>query len=81
MRLRMTITFLKIAAAAWAVGTLLSYLNITVDQVLADLGLTHDQVLLWLDENVRWALPNMLLGLIIILPVWIIIFLFSPPRG
>jgi len=81
MRLRITFTFLKIAAAAWAVGTLLSYLNITVDQVLTDLGLTSDQVLLWLDENVKWALPNMLLGLIIILPVWIIIFLFSPPRG
>lgn len=81
MRLRITITALKIVVAALAVGTILSSLNVTVEQVLTDFGLTPEEVFGWLDAQVHWALPNLILGLIIILPVWIVIYLFSSPKG
>jgi hypothetical protein len=30
-------------------------------------------------RGVAWALPNLLLGSMIILPVWFVIYLFRPP--
>jgi len=55
--------------------------NITAEQVLNDVGMTPDRVFLWLQKGLSWALPNILLGSIIIIPVWIIIYLFRPPRS
>ena len=74
-------TVFKIILASLVVGVILSSLNVTADQVLTDLGLTPDEILRWLDRGVTWAMPNILLGSIIIIPVWIIVYLFRPPRS
>ena len=81
MLYRATATVLKIALASLVVGILLSSLNVTAEQVLIDLGLTPEEVLSWFSKGVDWAVPNILLGSIIIIPVWIIVYLFRPPRN
>ena len=78
---RASATVLKIALASFVVGVVLSSLNVTAEQVLTDLGLTPEEVLEWLDRGVSWAVPNILLGSIIIVPVWLIVYLFRPPRS
>jgi hypothetical protein len=30
-------------------------------------------------QGVEWALPNLLLGAMVIVPVWFVIYLFRPP--
>jgi hypothetical protein len=30
-------------------------------------------------QGFAWALPNLLLGSLIIVPVWLLVFLFRPP--
>ena len=30
-------------------------------------------------QGVAWALPNLLLGSLIIVPVWLLVYLFRPP--
>jgi len=81
MALRFATTGLKIIIASLLVGFVLSALNITAEQVLNDIGITPDKILTWLQKGMNWALPNIMLGSIIIVPVWIVVFLFRPPRS
>ncbi len=81
MPLRFATTGLKIIIASLLVGFVLSAMNITAEQVLNDVGVTPDKILLWLQKGVNWALPNIMLGSIIIVPVWIVVYLFRPPRS
>lgn len=78
---RFSATVIKIALASLLVGVALSALDITADQVLRDIGLTPERILTLLHNGVTWALPHLILGSIVIVPVWIIIYLFRPPRG
>jgi len=81
MALRFATTGLKIIIASLLVGFVLSAMNITAEQVLNDVGVTPDKILMWLQKGVNWALPNIMLGSIIIVPVWIVVYLFRPPRN
>jgi hypothetical protein len=31
-------------------------------------------------QVVAWAMPNLTLGALIIVPVWLVVYLFRPPR-
>ena len=81
MVLRFATTGLKIIIASLLVGFVLSAMNITAEQVLNDVGVTPDKILLWMQNAMNWALPNIMLGSIIIVPVWIVVYLFRPPRS
>jgi hypothetical protein len=76
---RLLATLVKIAVASLIVGTILQHFGITADQVLNDVGLTPDRLIELFRQGISWALPNLLLGLLIIVPVWLVIFLFRPP--
>lgn len=80
MVLRLIATFIKILLASLVVGVLLAQLEITPEQVLAEIGLTPDQLLEYMGRFFQWAIPHLILGGIVILPVWLVIFLFRPPR-
>jgi Domain of unknown function (DUF6460) len=47
--------------------------------VLKDFGVTPDRIVDLLRQGFTWALPNLLLGSLIIVPVWLVVFLFRPP--
>ena len=76
---RLLATLIKVAVASLIVGTILQHFGITADQVLADLGLTPERLIELLRSGFAWALPNLLLGSLIIVPVWLVVFLFRPP--
>ena len=65
---RLLATLVKVAVASLIVGTILAHFGITPERLaeMARLGFA-------------WALPNLLLGSLIIVPVWLVIFLFRPP--
>jgi hypothetical protein len=79
MLARFLATLVKVAVASLIVGTVLAHFGITADQVLKDFGITPDRIIEWMRQGFAWALPNLLLGLLIIVPVWILVFLFRPP--
>jgi len=81
MVLRIFATFLKIVTASLVVGILLSYLEITPEQLLAEFGLTPENIISTMTAGFYWAIPHLILGSIVIVPVWLIIYLFRPPRG
>ena len=78
---RLILTVLKITLASLVVGAALSALDISAADLLAEIGMTPERVLQLLTDGLTWAVPNIVLGSMIILPVWLVIFLFRPPRG
>jgi hypothetical protein len=70
---------LKITIASLIVGTILSHFGITADHIMREAGLSRDRVLDWLERGWTWALPNLFLGSLIIVPMWFVFYLFRPP--
>lgn len=79
MLARLFSTLVKVAVASLIVGTVLAHFGITADQILKDLGLTPERLSELARQGFAWALPNLLLGSLIIVPVWLVVYLFRPP--
>ena len=74
-------TLVKVAVASLIVGTILAHFGITTDQLIREFGLSQDRIMELARQGVTWALPNLLLGSLVIVPVWFVIYLFRPPRS
>jgi len=72
-------TLVKVAVASLVVGTVLGHFGITAGQLMQTLGLSADRIEDYAQKGVAWALPNLLLGSMVIVPIWFVIFLFRPP--
>jgi len=79
MLARLFATLVKIAVASLIVGTVLAHFGITADQILKDIGVTPERLAELARQAFVWALPNVLLGSLIIVPIWFVAFLFRPP--
>lgn len=71
----------KIVVISLLTGAALSAFDMSAADVLARVGLTEDKALELLQRGMAWALPNILLGSLIIVPVWLVMYLFRPPGG
>lgn len=78
--LRFVAALLKIALASLLTGAGLSLFNISSEQILRQAGLTPEMLWTYLLRLTNWALPNILLGSMIVLPVWLLTYIFLPPR-
>jgi hypothetical protein len=74
-------TLVKVALASLIVGTILAHFGITADQLMREFGLSYERVEALARRGLAWALPNVLLGALIIVPVWFLAYLFRPPRS
>ena len=72
-------TLVKVIVASLVVGTILAHFGITADQLMNEFGLSADRIEDYSRRGFTWAWPNVLLGSLIIVPVWFLIFLFRPP--
>jgi len=72
-------TLIKIAVASLIVGTILAHFGITTEQIMREFGLSPDRIMELARQGFAWALPNLLLGSLVIVPVWFVIYLFRPP--
>jgi acetyl-CoA acetyltransferase len=79
MLARLISSLVKVAVASLIVGTVLAHFGITADQILKDMGITPERLAELARQAFAWALPNLLLGSLIIVPVWFVAFLFRPP--
>jgi len=72
-------TLVKVVVASLIVGTVLAHFGITAEQIIRELGLSTERIEDYARRGLAWAWPNLLLGSIIIIPVWFVVFLFRPP--
>ena len=76
---RLTRTLVKVLVASLIVGTILAHFGISIDELFRAAGLSRERIEDWARQGVAWALPNMLLGALVIVPVWFVLYLFRPP--
>jgi Family of unknown function (DUF6460) len=64
-------TLVKVAVASLIVGTILAHFGISFSTARVE-ELAR--------QALAWAMPNILLGALIIVPLWFIAFLLRPPK-
>jgi len=79
--LRLFSTLAKIAVASIVTGVVLERLDLSAEEILLELGMTPDSVLSMAEKAATWAVPHLILGSLVIVPVWLVVYLFRPPRG
>ena len=72
-------TLVKVAIASLVVGTILAHFGITPEQLMREFGLSADRLQDYAQRGIAWALPNVLLGSLVIVPIWFLAYLFRPP--
>ncbi|MEI7804993.1 MAG: DUF6460 domain-containing protein [Hyphomicrobiales bacterium] len=72
-------TLVKVAIASLIVGTILAHFGITAEQLMREFGLSAERLQELARRGFDWALPNVLLGSLVIVPVWFLAYLFRPP--
>jgi hypothetical protein len=72
-------TLVKVLAASLVAGMILNHLGITPDELIRYSGMTRERLEELARQGIAWALPNLALGAIVIVPVWFLVYLFRPP--
>jgi hypothetical protein len=72
-------TLVKVAVASLVLGAIMAHFGITVEQLLQKSGLSIERIEDYARRGFAWAWPNVLLGSLVIVPVWFLIYLFRPP--
>ncbi len=72
-------TLIKVAVASLIVGAILGHFGITVEMLMKDAGMSPERLEELARKGIAWALPNMLLGAVIIIPLWFVAFILRPP--
>jgi uncharacterized protein DUF6460 len=72
-------TLFKIAVISLLVGAALSFINVSAEDILGSVGLSPVQLWIYLLDFWDWAVPNMILGAFIVVPIWVVIYLLRPP--
>ena len=72
-------TLAKVVVASLVVGTVLGHFGITPDKLMHEMGLSADRVQDYARRGFDWAWPNVLLGGMVIVPVWLLVYILRPP--
>ncbi|MCC6890708.1 MAG: hypothetical protein IT536_19460 [Hyphomicrobiales bacterium] len=74
-------TLIKLTVASLVLGTLMAHFGITPEALMREFGLSPERALELARQTLTWALPNLMLGALVIVPVWFVVYLFRPPRA
>ena len=72
-------TLIKVLFASLVAGVILNHLGVTPDELIRYSGMTREQLEELARRGFDWALPNVMLGALVIVPVWFVIYLLRPP--
>jgi hypothetical protein len=72
-------SLVKVVVASLIVGSVLAQFGISAEMLMRETGLSYERIEELARRGVAWAGPNILLGAMIILPVWFVVYLFRPP--
>lgn len=71
--------FFKLGLASLITGAVLQALNLDAMTLLGKAGVTPEAAQHMIQRGAMWALPNIALGAMIIVPAWVVIYLLRPP--
>jgi hypothetical protein len=72
-------TLTKVVITSLVVGMILAHFGVTADQLMHAVGLSTERVEDYARKGFAWAASsNLLLGALVTVPIWFVIFLFRP---
>jgi len=74
-------TVIKIVVFSLIVGLLLSFFDIDPTELLASFGETAEKIFGVVADIIEWAVQYILLGAVVVVPIWLIFFLIGKARG
>ena len=72
---------LKLMLASLIAGAALNLFGFSADRLLGMIGMTPADLWNAIVRLIAWAIPNVTLGAVVILPLWFFTYLFLPPRS
>ncbi|TPP09891.1 hypothetical protein FJQ55_03175 [Rhizobium glycinendophyticum] len=72
---------IKLALASLIAGTLLSLFGITPRAVMDGMGLTPEDIQYGFVTAFAWTAPRILMGALVIIPLWFVTYMLLPPRS
>jgi Family of unknown function (DUF6460) len=73
-------TVVNVAVGSLIVGTILAHFGLTVGALLGDVHIPTAPIEVLLRDALAWVLPNIALGALVIVPVWLLAYLLRPSR-
>ena len=74
-------TLIKVMLASFVVGVLLAFFNIEPKELLENFGVTIQSIFEIVARIVEWAVKYILLGGVVVVPIWLIFILIGKARG
>ncbi|GAB5501366.1 DUF6460 domain-containing protein [Pyruvatibacter sp.] len=71
----------RLAVVSAAIAVILHFLGTDATEVLAQINATPADIGALIARGWALALPNLMLGIVVIIPLWLIIFMMRPPRN
>jgi len=65
-------TLLRLFFYSLVLGLVLSALDITPEFLLSAIGGTVESIFLTVADAVKWAVPFVLIGAVVVLPIWLV---------
>ncbi|NQW02069.1 MAG: hypothetical protein HQ483_20365 [Rhodospirillales bacterium] len=74
-------TLIKVLLFSFIIGVLLSFFNINPKELLANFGETVESIFSVVARIIEWAVKYILLGAVVVVPIWLVVFLINKARG
>jgi len=71
----------RLAVVSAIIAVILHFLGTNATEVLAQINATPADIGDLIVRGWNLALPNLMLGIVVIVPLWLIIFMMRPPRN
>lgn len=74
-------TVIKIVLFSFVIGLLLSFFDVNPAELLRNFGATAEQIFKIVADVIEWGVKYVLLGAVVVVPIWLIIFGLGKLRG
>ncbi len=74
-------SLIKVLLASFVIGVLLAFFNIDPTELLENFGETIQSIFEIVARVIEWAVKYVLLGAILVVPIWLILFFIGKARG
>ncbi|MDA0703314.1 MAG: DUF6460 domain-containing protein [Proteobacteria bacterium] len=72
---------IRLLILSFVVGFILNVLDLDPGSLLRNIGGTVESIFMTVVDAVRWAVPHILIGAIVVVPIWLVFYLLRYARG
>ncbi len=73
--------FSKFCVASIVAGIILSQMQFKPDSFFSEIGISTDEIINFIVKTFEWIIPHFTVGAMFVVPLWLLIHLFRPPKN